>query len=71
MSDPICGRCEQPLSRHYHEDDDYCYANTNGDVFTDEPHDHIVLGLFEKAYPSAREELVRQWKIDNWHEVQA
>ena len=31
----------------------------------------VVLGLFEKAYPSAREELVRQWKIDNGHEVQA
>jgi len=67
--DPRCGRCEQPRSRHYHEDQDYCYANTNGEVFTSEPNDGIVLLLFEKTWPQAREVLVRQWKIENGHEV--
>lgn len=69
MSDPRCGACGKHLSRHFHERDGvFCNRVTNGDAFTCEPSDETVLYLFEKAYPNAREELVRQWKIDNGHE---
>lgn len=37
MSDPICAHCGSPLSKHYHEDEIYCFENTNGDTFSDEP----------------------------------
>ena len=72
MSNPICGACGNPLSKHFHEQSGvYCNSVTTGDRFTDEPSDEIVLSLFEEMIPRARESLVRKWKIANGHEVTA
>lgn len=71
-TDPVCGACGWQLSQHHHEKTGvYCNEITTGDVFTSDPSDEIVLSLFEKTWPQAREVLVRQWKIDNGHEVQS
>ena len=35
--DTICTNCGKSYRDHYHESSDYCYGNTNGDLFTTEP----------------------------------
>jgi len=29
-----CTNCGKPFILHYHENEDYCYSHTNGDIFT-------------------------------------
>ena len=65
--DPICGNCGQPLSKHYHEDDEYCYDNTNGDVFTDEPSDCILLSFIERKHTWLHKQFIHNWKVMNGH----
>lgn len=30
----ICTNCGKQWNEHYHEDEDYCFSHTNGDIFT-------------------------------------
>lgn len=46
-SSPVCGNCNKPLSAHYHEDEEYCFSDTNGDIFTDEPQDWMVMDMID------------------------
>ncbi len=67
MSDPICGNCGKPLSVHFHEDAEYCYPNTNGDIFTSEPSVHMVYAYLESHEPDMLVNLIRDWKFYNGH----
>lgn len=67
IDDPICGNCSRPLSVHYHETEEYCYPDTTGDVFTDEPRDDLILERFADRFPEEYSKLVQEWKIENGH----
>lgn len=67
QSDPICGNCSHPKSTHYHEDRIYCFKRTNGDVFTDEPQDSVILDAFITQHGCLYDALVNQWKRANGH----
>lgn len=74
MSDPICGNCGNPLSKHYPEryGDElrtYCNTTTNGDVFTDEPQDSAILEMLIDRLPDTYDGLVSAWKQENGHAV--
>ena len=63
-SSPICGNCGKPLHEHYFEDEVYCYLDTNGDIYTDDPREDFVTALIP---PSVWEGYVDQWKRENGH----
>jgi len=66
-NDPICGNCDKPLSEHYHEHEIYCFTDTNGDVFDDEPSESYVMDKICEKYPNLYDEIVNQWQSDNGH----
>ena len=65
--DPICGNCGQPYSKHYFEREDYCYHDTTGDVFMDEPHDQWVMERMAERHPELFDAIVAEWKRENGH----
>lgn len=69
MKDPVCGNCGNKRSVHYHEDRIYCFDHTNGDVFTDEPSDAILVGWIEYAHTDTHKMLVNDWKHANGHTI--
>lgn len=74
MSDPICGNCGNPLSKHYPEryGDElrtYCNTTTSGDVFTDEPQDSAILEMLADRMPEIHDALVADWKREHGHAV--
>ena len=60
--DPICGNCGKVLSEHYHEDKIYCFENTNGDIFTDEPDDMEIINFIKENNEDLYNMLVEEWK---------
>ena len=67
MSDPICGNCGNPLSKHFDEDEMFCNETTNGDVFTSTPVDSILLDYIREKSVVFYNQLVKDWKRDNGH----
>ena len=59
--DPICGNCGNPLSKHYHEDEEYCNKLTNGDIFTDDPNEIILIEFIKKKHPRLYKLLLKDW----------
>jgi len=43
----VCGNCGKPLSEHYHENEEYCFENTTGDIFTDDPSATLLANWLE------------------------
>lgn len=70
VSDPICGHCGKPRSMHWVEDQTYCFENTNGDLFTNEPSDETMAHFIQARDPSAFDFLVKEWKRENGHIVE-
>lgn len=64
---PVCGNCGQPLSLHFHEDKEYCFDNTTGDVFTDEPTDQILAQHIESCHPELHAAFVAEWRRISGH----
>ena len=62
--DPICGHCGNPHSAHYFENEVYCYEDTTGDTYTDEPCDDFILGMFTDEQKA---EAISRWKSENGH----
>ena len=67
--DKICGNCGKTFDEHFHERDDFCYEETNGDIFTDEPNDMILVHFLEEEKPTLYQSLILEWKIKNGHET--
>ncbi len=69
-SDPICGACNEPRSKHHHEDEDYCYPEDTfaQDAFTDEPSDHTFVTFMMMRFPVTFESVVKAWRKENGHE---
>ncbi|WP_299116962.1 hypothetical protein [uncultured Winogradskyella sp.] len=65
----ICGNCSKPYSEHYFEDEIYCFTNTNGDIFTDEPNDKVIFDMILENYPNLYEAFVFKWKKENGYKV--
>lgn len=65
--DPICGECGKPLSKHFHEDREYCNEVTNGDVFTDDPSDTMLMAFIRKKSSGIYDRMVTVWKLENGH----
>lgn len=65
--DPIYGNCLQKRSKHYHESEIYCFSNTTGDVYTDEPMDSVIACRVLEKYPHLFEEQYLEWKKENGH----
>ena len=63
-SSPVCGNCGKPLSAHHREDEDYCFHDTNGDIFTDEPQDWMVMDMIDDEIIEAAR---NKWKAENGH----
>jgi len=63
----ICGHCGRPFSDHDQGDQIYCFDNTNGDLWSDEPHDEAIGALLNRDQPSIYAVLVAQWKRENGH----
>lgn len=66
-ADPICGNCGKPFSQHYHEHEEFCFPDTTGDIFSDEPREDWVLGQMADRYPHLYEEIELEWKRANGH----
>lgn len=74
MTDPVCGNCGNPRSRHFVESygsevRTYCFLDTNGDVFTSDPSDADIMEMLEERMPEVYESLVATWKRENGHEA--
>ena len=65
--DAICGHCNGRYADHFHEDQDYCFENTNGDTFTDEPSGIVLADWIEIEKPELFAALVNEWKNENNH----
>lgn len=65
--DKICGNCGNPYSKHYFEEEIFCNDFTNGDVFTDEPQDYILISFIEENYNWVYKLMVYFWKKNNGH----
>jgi len=65
--DPICGNCFAPLSKHFHENEIYCFPNTTGDIFKDEPPDSLILEQLYERHKEEYDDLVLLWKRNNGH----
>lgn len=67
-SDPICGNCGKPRSRHIHYNDgDFCNDTTNGDVFTSEPSDATLMAWMRKTYSVWVRAAAREWSRHHGH----
>lgn len=64
----VCGNCGKTLSEHYHEDQEYCFENTTGDIFTDDPSDTILADYIRATYPELHSSYVIEWKKRNGHQ---
>lgn len=72
MSDPVCGNCGNPLSKHFVEryGDEvrtYCNQTTNGDIFTDEPSNAAIFDMLFERMPDVYDVLLEAWKRENGH----
>jgi hypothetical protein len=66
----ICGNCGKSFADHYHEDEDYCFENTTGDIFTEEPSDGILVSFIENEHPNIHAQMVSEWKQENGHSAE-
>lgn len=70
--DPICGHCGKRLSEHFKEDPEiYCYKDTNGDLFSDEPSGESIAELLSEKHPVIFRQLREEWKRLNGHKTNA
>jgi hypothetical protein len=60
----IRGNCGKKFSEHYHESEEFCFTDTNGDLFTDDPTDSAILDMFQ---PEEIEAATNKWKKLNGH----
>jgi hypothetical protein len=67
--DAICGHCGKPFSKHFHEDETYCFKDTTGDTWTDEPGEENIGFLIQSDHPDIWERFVTEWKQKNGHRV--
>lgn len=61
----ICGHCGQQRYRHYIEDEVYCFPDTNGDLWTDEPSDEMIADIVRDEFPDIWSEAIQKWKKGN------
>lgn len=67
----ICGYCGQQRYKHYIEDEAYCFPDTNGDLWTNEPCDEMIADMVKEYFPEIWAKVVHKWKTDNGHERQS
>ncbi len=67
----ICGNCGQRRDKHHFEREIYCFENTNGDLWTDDPRWEDIGAMIEYSRPTLWAELVLKWKRDNGHIIPA
>ncbi len=67
MSAIICGNCFAPKSEHYKADKLYCFKHTDGDLFTDEPDENLILSILMERHADEYDQIVADWKRDNGH----
>ena len=63
----ICGHCGKRRDEHFAEDEIYCFKDTTGDLWTDEPGWENIGIMIEAEYPRLWKEMVAKWKEDNGH----
>lgn len=66
-NDPICGGCGKPRSKHFHEDDDYCFEKTQ-DTFTEHPSESTLLAWMRRIEPRAVDRATASWRLSHGHE---
>jgi hypothetical protein len=66
-ADPVCGHCGRPLSAHYHENEVYCFQDTTGDIYTDEPSDDHMGSFLRYRHAELYAQLVKEWQAENGH----
>jgi|SRR6056297_2626896 len=68
ISDPVCGNCGEPRSHHYFErKETFCYPDTTGDTYTDEPPEQWVMEELAVRHPHLYDEIRMEWKKENGH----
>ena len=64
---PICGNCLKPFDDHYFESEIFCFPDTTGDYFTDEPQESLITDKLIEIHKETYDRLVLDWKRDNGH----
>jgi len=67
IEDPICGNCGKHKSEHHFENEIFCFTDTTGDIFTDEPHDYRLIDFIEHFYPEQHAQYIKEWKRMHGH----
>ena len=57
----ICGNCGNLYIHHIFEDEVYCYQETNGDIFTREPNNEILMDFIENENPDMYKKCLDLW----------
>ena len=68
----ICGNCSKPYKDHFfevHRSEDviYCFEDTNGDVWDDNPSDTDIANWLEFEFPRLYKKVVNSWKKEHGH----
>jgi len=68
----ICANCGRKYKEHYFENYGkepriYCFTNTNGDVFSNEPSDHKILDMILEDNPDLYDRYIERWQKENGH----
>lgn len=63
----VCGNCEKAYNEHYFEHEVYCFTNTTGDIFTEEPNDNIVSDIIYEKHHELVQSVINEWKAENGH----
>lgn len=66
MKQKFCGDCGQPYSNHIGKEE-YCYTDTNGNWFTDEPCSEALITFLENEKQELYKSLILEWKKENGH----
>jgi len=65
----ICGHCGQERRKHFFEDQVYCFRDTSGDLWSDEPSHEDIGHHVEAVYPELWTKIIKEWKEENGHTV--
>lgn len=63
----VCGHCGGRYDKHYFETEIFCFPNTTGDIYTEEPNDDIIFEMITESDPDLYDKMVKKWKEENGH----
>ena len=66
----VCGHCSKSWVEHFHEEEDYCFRDTTGDLWTSDPRSEVVADFIEGEHPELYRRMVEEWKAKNGHRAE-